>query len=69
MRKDRLYLYTFLAITILFVIIGGIASKYFVSLSAEQMLNTQLVSSKREAKEIAFLIGNQFEAKIPIQKK
>ena len=68
MRKDRLYLYTFLAITILFVIIGGIASKYFVSLSAEQMLNTQLVSSKREAKEIAFLIGNQFEAKIPVQK-
>ena len=68
MRKDRLYLYTFLAITILFVIIGGITSKYFVSLSAEQMLNTQLVSSKREAKEIAFLIGNQFEAKIPTQK-
>lgn len=68
MRKDRLYLYTFLAITVLFVIIGGIASKYFVRLSGEQMLNTQLISSKREAKEIAALIGNQFEAKIATSK-
>ena len=68
MRKDRLYLYTFLAISILFVIIGGVASKYFVRLSGEQMLNTQLVSSKREAKEIASLIGNQFDAKIPTSK-
>ncbi|WP_350290358.1 LytTR family transcriptional regulator [uncultured Croceitalea sp.] len=68
MRKDRLYLYTFLAITILFVIIGGVAAKYFVRLSGEQMLSTQLVSSKREAKEIAALLGNQFEAKIPTQK-
>lgn len=68
MRKDRLYLYTFLAIAILFVIIGGVAAKYFVRLSGEQMLNTQLVSSKREAKEIAALLGNQFEAKIPTQK-
>lgn len=60
MRKDRLYLYTFLAISILFVIIGGISAKYYVALSAEQMLNTQLVSSKREAKELASLIGDQF---------
>ncbi|AZQ58843.1 LytTR family transcriptional regulator [Maribacter sp. MJ134] len=60
MRKDRLYLYTFLAISILFVIIGGISAKYYVALSAEQMLNTQLVSSKREAKEVASLIGDQF---------
>ncbi|WP_396638551.1 LytR/AlgR family response regulator transcription factor [Maribacter sp. R77961] len=60
MRKDRLYLYTFLAISILFVIIGGISAKYYVALSAEQMLSTQLVSSKREAKEVASLIGDQF---------
>jgi len=60
MRKDRLYLYTFLAISVLFVIIGGISAKYYVALSAEQTLNTQLVSSKREAKEVASLIGDQF---------
>ena len=67
MRKDRLYLYTFLAISILFVIIGGISAKYYVALSAEQMLNTQLVSSKREAKEVASLIGDQFANDIPKQ--
>lgn len=67
MRKDRLYLYTFLAISILFVIIGGISAKYYVALSAEQMLNTQLVSSKREAKEVASLIGDQFANGIPKQ--
>ena len=64
MRKDRLYLYTFLAISILFVVIGGISAKYFVQLSAEQMLSSELTSSKREAREIAVLIGNQFEANI-----
>lgn len=64
MKKDRLYLYTFLAISILFVIIGSISAKYFIALSAEQMLSTQLASSKREANEVAALIGNQFEQNI-----
>lgn len=64
MKKDRLYLYTFLAISILFVIIGSISAKYFIALSAEQMLSTQLASSKREANAVAALIGNQFEQNI-----
>jgi len=68
MRKDRLYLYTFLAITILFVVIGGVAAKYFVQLSAEQMLDTKLISSKREAKEVALLVGSLFEAEISKEK-
>lgn len=67
MKKDKLYLFTFLAISILFVLIGAIASKYFIALSAEQMLTTQLTSSKREVKEVAALIGNQFENKIDKQ--
>ena len=65
MRKDRLYLYTFLAITVLFVIIGGIASKYFVRLGAEHLLTTHLETSKRETKEISALVGSHFNAKIP----
>ncbi|MFS4466966.1 LytTR family transcriptional regulator DNA-binding domain-containing protein [Maribacter sp. 2210JD10-5] len=68
MKKDRLYLYTFLAITILFALVGGIASKYFVNLTVEQMLNTQLASSKREAKEVALLLGNEFEEGIAKEK-
>ncbi|CAN0577821.1 unnamed protein product [Ectocarpus sp. 12 AP-2014] len=67
MKKDKLYLYTFLAISILFVLIGAIAAKYFIALSAEQMLTTQLTSSKREVKEVAALIGNQFENNIDKQ--
>lgn len=65
MRKDRLYLYTFLAITLLFIIIGGVTSKYFVRLGAEQLLTTLLETSKRETKEISALIGSHFNAKTP----
>ena len=68
MRKDRLYLYTFLAITILFVIIGGVAAEYFVRSSGKQLLDTQLESSKREVMEVASLIGQQFEAGIAPEK-
>lgn len=64
MKKDRLYLNTFLAISILFVIIGSISAKYFIALSSEQMLTTQLESSKREVNEVASLISNQFEQNI-----
>ncbi|NJB35090.1 LytR/AlgR family response regulator transcription factor [Croceivirga sp. JEA036] len=61
MRKDRLYLYTFLSIAIIFVIIGGFATQYFVQASANEMLSSQLESSKREAREISILIGIQLE--------
>lgn len=60
MRKDRLYLYTFLSISILFVFIGGISAKYFIQLSAEQMLSIQLESVTRETKEVASLVGLEF---------
>ena len=68
MRKDRLYLYTFLAISILFIIIGGVSAKYFIKSGGKQLLDTQLESSKREAKEIASLVGYQFDAKVSTQK-
>ncbi len=68
MRKDRLYFYTFLAITLIFLIIGGIAAKYFVRLSAEQLLTAYLETSKREAKEIAVLVSSQFDAQVPKQR-
>lgn len=61
MRKDRLYLYTFLAIAIIFTIIGGITTQSFIKTSADDILSAQLESSKGEAKQISFLIGNQLE--------
>ncbi len=59
MRKDRLYFYTFLAIAVIFIIIGGVATHYFVRVSADQVLDTQLEASKREAREVAVLVGSQ----------
>ncbi|WP_378174861.1 LytTR family transcriptional regulator DNA-binding domain-containing protein [Aquimarina sp. SS2-1] len=64
MRKDRLYFFTFLAITGIFVLIASIAVQYFIEVSANQLLETQLESSKREAKEIANLVNYQLEGGI-----
>ncbi|WP_136468890.1 LytR/AlgR family response regulator transcription factor [Flagellimonas onchidii] len=61
MRKDRLYFLTFMAIAIIFAIIGGISGQYFVRISTDQLLSTQLESSKREAKEVAAFIANDLE--------
>ncbi|UII77316.1 LytTR family transcriptional regulator [Flagellimonas sp. HMM57] len=65
MRKDRLYFFTFLAITVIFVLIAGISTRSFIKVSANNLLNTQLESSKREAREIASLIGFQLASGIP----
>ncbi|MEL6916757.1 MAG: LytTR family DNA-binding domain-containing protein [Bacteroidota bacterium] len=65
MRKDRLYFFTFMAIAIIFVIIAGIGIQYFIQASANQMLDSQLESSKREAKEMATLIGYQLTSGLP----
>ena len=59
MRKDRLYLLTFLAITVLFILVAGISIRSFIKVEANELLKTQLESSKREAKEIANLISFQ----------
>jgi len=61
MRKDRLYLFTFLSLAIIFLIISSIANSYFVEEAVEEVLSTQLEFSKREAKQMAILIGNQLE--------
>lgn len=61
MKKDRLYLYTFLAIGVLFLLIATVSVNYFVRVSTLQLLDTQLQSSKGEAKAVAALVGQQFE--------
>ena len=61
MRKDRLYFYTFLALTLIFILIAAIGIRYVIEVSANEFLETQLQSSKREAKEMASLIGAQLE--------
>lgn len=61
MRKDRLYLLTFLAVTLIFLIISSVAVGYFVKFSVDKVLQTQLEFSKREAREVASLIGTQLQ--------
>lgn len=61
MRKDKLYLLTFLSLSIIFLIISSVAIRYFVNAAADKVLDTQLEFSKREARQVAILIGNQLE--------
>lgn len=68
MRKDKLYLLTFLSLSIIFLIISGVAIRYFVNAAAEKVLETQLEFSKREAKQVALLVGSQLEHGIPKEK-
>lgn len=68
MRKDRLYLLTFLSITVIFLLISSVAIRYFVKVAADRVLETQLEFSKREARQVALLIGNQLENGIPKEK-
>ncbi len=59
MRKDKLYFLTFISISVIFLIIASLGVKYFIKVSANQLIEIQLESSKREANEIAKLIENQ----------
>ncbi|MEW7292153.1 LytR/AlgR family response regulator transcription factor [Aquimarina sp. 2304DJ70-9] len=59
MRKDKLYFLTFISISVIFLIIASLGVKYFIKVSANQLIEVQLESSKREANEIAKLISNQ----------
>ncbi|KUJ62373.1 hypothetical protein AR687_07890 [Flavobacteriaceae bacterium CRH] len=59
MKKDRLYLFTFLSLFIVVYICGYFSMNYLVGLSTEQFLKIQIESSKREAKEMANLISYQ----------
>ena len=61
MRKDLLYLLTFLSVSIIFLIISSVAIRYFVNVAADSVLETQLEFSKREARQVALLVGTQLE--------
>lgn len=61
MRKDRLYLLTFLSLSLIFLVISIIANSYFVNEATENVLKTHLEFSKREAKQMAILISSHLE--------
>ncbi|WP_299132299.1 LytTR family DNA-binding domain-containing protein [uncultured Tenacibaculum sp.] len=59
MRKDRLYFLTILSIAFVFLIVATVASNYFIKASANQLIEVQVESSKREANEIARMLDFQ----------
>ena len=59
MRKDRLYFLTIISITLVFLVLAIIASNYFIKASANQLIEVQVESSKREANGISSLIDFQ----------
>ncbi len=68
MKKDKLYFFTFISIAIIFLIIASIGTKYFVEVSANQLIQLQLTSSIRESNEIAKLVNFQLADSIKRQK-
>lgn len=64
MRKDKLYLFTVLSITVVFLIISIIGAQYFIKASANQLIEVQVETSKREANEIASIIDFQLFQKL-----
>ncbi|TCP23973.1 LytTr DNA-binding domain-containing protein [Tenacibaculum skagerrakense] len=59
MRKDALYLFTVLSITLVFLVISLFSANYFIKASANQLIEVQVETSKREANEIASIINFQ----------
>ena len=64
MKKDKLYFLTFLSIAAIFLIIALVACQYFIKVSANQLIEVQVESSKREANEVAKLIDFQVSSGI-----
>ncbi|MHA6697153.1 LytR/AlgR family response regulator transcription factor [Chryseobacterium sp. A321] len=62
MKKDRLYLWSLLALSLIVFLIGYVSINYLIKLSTEEFLSIQIESSKREAKEMARLVSTQIEA-------
>ena len=60
MKKDKLYFLTFLSIAVIFLLVALIASQYFIKVSANQLIEVQVESSKRETNEVSKLIAFQF---------
>ncbi|WP_339662342.1 LytTR family DNA-binding domain-containing protein [uncultured Polaribacter sp.] len=64
MKKDKLYFLTFLSIAVIFLFVALIASQYFIKVSANQLIEIQVESSKREADEFSKLIDFQLSSGI-----
>lgn len=61
MKKDRLYFFTFLAISIIFLVIATVSVRFFNKASTILLLDVQLESVQREAKSLAYLASRELK--------
>ncbi len=61
MKKDKLYLITLLAISLIVFVIGYLNMNYLIKVSTRKFLDIQIESSQREAKEFSNLVSYQIE--------
>lgn len=59
MRKDKLYLLTFLSVSIIYLVVTLLATNYFLKNTTYELIDSQLEFAKKEAKTFATLIGQQ----------
>ncbi|EAQ41024.1 LytTR family DNA-binding domain-containing protein [Polaribacter sp. MED152] len=67
MKKDKLYLFTFLSIALIFLLGAIFISQFLIKASAKQLIKVQVESAKREANEIADFLSFQLDNKISKQ--
>lgn len=59
MKKDKLYLFTLLSISLIVFVIGYFNMNYLIKVSTNQFLDIQIESSQREAREFSNLVSYQ----------
>jgi len=65
MRKDKLYLLTFLSVAILYSIMALLASSHFLKIGAQELIEARLAFGKKEARTFASLVGHGMGNDIP----
>ena len=56
MKKDQLYIFTLAALVFIVLLIGSISTHFMLKISIDRLMEQQLETSKREAREIANLL-------------
>lgn len=63
MRKDKLYFLTFLSVTVAFILLAIIATRYLVKDMTIELISTQMEFGKKETRSLATLIGYHLQDK------
>jgi hypothetical protein len=65
MKKDQVYFFTFTGLTIIIFIVSYFGMNYLLEVSANHLLQSQIESGKREAREVSNLVGYQMQSGLP----